>query len=181
MYPLGLRLECALTVMARCSSRAGRGGQRWGTGPGGSGTRRGHGPCRKSANGPVGGAFWKFASRLGWWVPPEQRFLQASPAWPVRMSPPPHRSSLCGETHALLPQPAASAQSEQFQGAYRSPQKTCIQGSLFILITLAVCDREPAVLGQTSAGNISARRGKSHIWNLGVHRLLATLKVLEPS
>lgn len=35
---LRLRLECALTVTARRSSRAGRGGRRWGAGPGGSET-----------------------------------------------------------------------------------------------------------------------------------------------
>lgn len=73
---------------------------------------------------------------------------QASPAWPVRMSPPPRRSSLCRETHALLPQLAASAQSEQFQELLTGLLKKLVFKDHFLYYLHLRCDREPLCWGK---------------------------------
>lgn len=94
-FPLGLRLECVLSVTARCSSRAGRRGRRWGTGPGSSGTAVGMGRAGRART-----ARWvelpgSLSPALG------GGFLLS------RASSRRRRPGLCGSPHCLAARPCA--------------------------------------------------------------------------
>lgn len=123
--PPGLRLECALTVTARHSSRAGRGGRRWGAGPGDAGTTVGMGRAGRARTArwvELSGSLPP-ASSGGGFLPSLASSRRRGPGLcgsPLRLA-----ARLCAERQMLscLPQLAALAQSEQFQEAYWFPQK----------------------------------------------------------